>query len=369
MKGKDEIKELFQKELGNYQAKVDPKLWNGIQAGLGSTSAAAGIGSSLGLAGKIIIGASLAAAITVGTILIVNNNASTQENKKPFNEAGTNDWVKEENAIQPERKENKSEDTSISEAKTKDVTNEIEYTNSAEKNSNQQDNNGSTDVLFEKSVGNSEKIYAYEEEKNTSSEKANIVQTKPDVAPAIEIIADQNLYQNKVDLSKVKIEIIKQNNQYVNFSAVNVPSDRQITWNFGDGNFERSLNPEHFYAEAGIYNVVLTVQSGKEEITKNINVNIQLKGEIGDLPNVFTPNGDGRNDELFIECKYLKSFQLTVMDNNQNILFSTNDTNFRWSGIDKNGTPVKEGNYVYMIVAEDEAGNTINKYQHLRIQR
>lgn len=102
MSDKDNIKELFQKELGNYKAKVDPSLWNGIQAGLGSAGAA-GAGSSIGFAGKIIIGASIATAITVGSILLVNNNKkSTTENEKAKVEVPINNHqeVKEENSSQ-----------------------------------------------------------------------------------------------------------------------------------------------------------------------------------------------------------------------------------------------------------------------------
>jgi|SRR5690554_212500 len=367
LKDKDEIKELFQKELGNYQVKVDPSLWNGIQAGLGSTVASTGIGSSLGLAGKIIIGASVAAAITVGTILIVNSNKSPEENtitKQNTTEIvvnNSNETVKDqqENIEKtPATVINEENDVAI-EASNSDQQEKINVSTAEETNKYIND-------LKNSNVSSKEGIKT-----KNNSEQTIVYKEKQEVSPKVELNNDlENQKENNtIDLSKVNIKITQQKNQYVNFSAMEVPSDAQIVWNFGDGNFDRSINPVHFYAEAGTYDVVLTVQSGTQEINKNIQINIQMKGEIGDLPNIFTPNGDGRNDEFFVECKHLRSFQLTVMDYNQKVVFSTNDVNFRWNGLDKNGVPVTEGNYVYIIVAEDEAGNIINKYQRLNIKR
>jgi len=361
LKGKDDIKDLFQKELGNYQAKVDPSLWNGIQAGIGSSAAATGVGSSIGLVGKIIIGTSIAAAITVGTILVVNNK-SPEKNAQIATDVNAHDSLKKQTV-----------------EKEKLTIDKINTENIAEKSINQkelkEDNNTREQENREKSTFENTNIDFNTESNNLVEEKDPkenlvILQKVPLTAPSHKLenneIKDE---ENNVDLSKVNIQITKQNNQYVNFSALEVPENAHLSWSFGDGNFERGLNPEHFYADAGEYDVVLNVELGTQKITKNIQVNIQLKGIIGELPNIFTPNGDGKNDEFFIESKYLKKFQLTVLDNNQTVLYTTNDPNFRWNGLDKNGIPVKEGNYVYMIVAEDEAGNIISKYQRLNIQR
>src|SRR5690606_5690634 len=46
---------------------------------------------------------------------------------------------------------------------------------------------------------------------------------------------------------------------------------------------------------------------------------------IGELPNVFTPNGDGSNDFLFIESEGLEDFTIVVLDSKQRSIFESND--------------------------------------------
>ena len=65
MNDKDQIKELFSKKLGNYEAKVNPALWENIASQVGAQSTTAATG--LSLISKVIIG-SIAAASVIGII-------------------------------------------------------------------------------------------------------------------------------------------------------------------------------------------------------------------------------------------------------------------------------------------------------------
>jgi len=371
LKDKDEIKELFQKELGNYQAKVNPNLWNGIQAGIGTAGAASAVGSSLGFVSKIIIGVSVAAILTVGTVYIVKNKQSVQKE---------NELITEVNA------QDSTESETIQSSKVNDIPKHSSSTSGIDFIEKATDKITDSSIRTEKSGINERSLKEVPQslnasENSTSLDEVILDEKQPDnsitfkevppIAPSVDLSEEYIKKEENeiVDLSKVNIQIVEQNNQYINFYADAVPNEAQVLWNFEDGSYDKTLNPKHFFAESGIYNVVLSVEFGNQKVTKRIQVEIQMKGEVGALPNVFTPNGDGYNDEFFIECKNLKSFQLNIMDNNHNVVYSTNDVDFRWNGLDKNGVSVKDGNYVYMIIAEDEAGNIINKYQHLHIQR
>lgn len=70
-------------------------------------------------------------------------------------------------------------------------------------------------------------------------------------------------------------------------------------WDFGDGSSETAKDPSHIYAGAGIYTITHTVinsEGCKDTVTKQIVV----PGEI-EIPNAFSPNGDGINDLFFIK--------------------------------------------------------------------
>ncbi|MCH2223190.1 MAG: gliding motility-associated C-terminal domain-containing protein [Crocinitomicaceae bacterium] len=78
MEGKDEIKELFSHKLGNYEAKVDPSLWNGIASQLGTTATTVA-STGMSLFTKIIIGVSISV-VTITTAVILIPNEPVSEN-------------------------------------------------------------------------------------------------------------------------------------------------------------------------------------------------------------------------------------------------------------------------------------------------
>lgn len=91
---------------------------------------------------------------------------------------------------------------------------------------------------------------------------------------------------------------------------------------------------------------------------------------IKQLSNVFSPDGDGVNDELFIDFTgELLDFSLIVMDEKNQTIYQSRDANFRWNGIMMNGNPAPVGNYYYVITARDLNGLPINKYSRLSIFR
>ena len=78
MKGRDEIKELFSKKLGNHKVDVNPALWNNIAAKIGTQTAIVSTGVSAGV--KIII-ATISAAVIVTGIVLYSNSATVETQK------------------------------------------------------------------------------------------------------------------------------------------------------------------------------------------------------------------------------------------------------------------------------------------------
>jgi len=68
------------------------------------------------------------------------------------------------------------------------------------------------------------------------------------------------------------------------------------------------------------------------------------------LADIFSPNGDGQNDILFMRGKGIKEFRLLVYDRWGEKMFETTDLTLGWDGNYK-GKPASQGVYVYYLDA------------------
>jgi|LauGreDrversion4_2_1035121.scaffolds.fasta_scaffold61391_2 gliding motility-associated-like protein len=72
------------------------------------------------------------------------------------------------------------------------------------------------------------------------------------------------------------------------------------------------------------------------------------------LPNIFTPNGDGQNDELYINWKDhdVSDFSLVVLNQNNQVVYRNSSSDFRWDGTDLGGEKLPRGFYIYFVTAQ-----------------
>jgi len=71
------------------------------------------------------------------------------------------------------------------------------------------------------------------------------------------------------------------------------------------------------------------------------------------IPNVFTPNGDGRNDFFEIKSGSLESIDCTIYNRWGRIVGSWNSISGKWDGTDfRNGTKLSDGVYYYILNAK-----------------
>jgi gliding motility-associated-like protein len=127
-------------------------------------------------------------------------------------------------------------------------------------------------------------------------------------------------------------------------------------WNTGDT--AAMLKVVH----PGIYNLTISTEPLGCSTTETLTIN---KDCYIDIPNAFTPNGDGVNDYFFprqLLSHRLTQFSMQLFNRWGQKVFETTATNGRgWDG-QLNGKNQPEGVYLYLIEAEID-GQHIEKYQ------
>lgn len=89
----------------------------------------------------------------------------------------------------------------------------------------------------------------------------------------------------------------------------------------------------------------------------NVNVIMDCKLKI---PNVFTPNGDGKNDEFVVTGIGMKTFSISIFDRWGKKVFESTDIKESW-----NGKSADDGTYYYMIKAESLNGKKFDENGYL----
>ncbi len=139
-------------------------------------------------------------------------------------------------------------------------------------------------------------------------------------------------------------------------------------WNFGTVATPPTSNLKNptsrFPTETvGVYPVKLTVENAQgcqDTITRELTINSVFTLYV---PNAFSPNNDGENETFYVQGESISTddFLLTIFDRNGTIIFETTDINEHWLGTAKNGTPLKNGVYVWNLQAKDIYTNDLVK--------
>ncbi len=84
-------------------------------------------------------------------------------------------------------------------------------------------------------------------------------------------------------------------------------------WDFGDSTFSDLENPDpHIYYKPGEYTVLLTIESDRHCIDSLRSTIIKVDPSSLNIPNVFTPDGDGYNDYFMVESKSIRFMSMEI---------------------------------------------------------
>lgn len=130
-------------------------------------------------------------------------------------------------------------------------------------------------------------------------------------------------------------------------------------WDFGDGTTSTESSPVHYFSTLQNQTIFMVAYNGICSDTMSIDyINYQAP-DIKLLPNVFTPNGDGKNDcfsipgsENLNDC-----FELSIFNRWGNLVYKSDENTACWDGKSTGNTLLPEGVYLYVVSYLDEIIN------------
>lgn len=143
-------------------------------------------------------------------------------------------------------------------------------------------------------------------------------------------------------------------------------------WNIGNLTSSTEVNPIYLFTNAGEYFVTLIATSPygcQDTAIKKITITPDV---VLYVPNSFTPNGDGLNDnfQIFLPPTGVdySTFSLTVYNRWGEVIYKTNDVNSFWTGAKNNsGNILKQETYVWKISFKDEQKKYYEKVGHVTL--
>jgi PKD repeat protein len=149
------------------------------------------------------------------------------------------------------------------------------------------------------------------------------------------------------------------------FSFADLTTGNPVSWkwDFGDGSSSTQRNPDHTYADTGLYKVTLTTSNIYCDSTKIHYV--RITGVPGQLfvPNAFMPNSVNPDLRTFgAKGSGLKAWHMQIFNNYGEMVYETTQLTERgepvgqWDGMFK-GSPAPQGVYIWQINATYINGN------------
>ena len=157
----------------------------------------------------------------------------------------------------------------------------------------------------------------------------------------------------------------------LNVNFTNASSNASsYNWDFGDGNSSTQVNPTHTYTTPTNYAIWLVASNGicEDSVSQIIEV-LELVKPIISVPNVFTPNGDGSNDEWFLSTENISELKVIILNRWGNLVATIENPTEFWDGKTENGEDVTDGTYFYEYKAKGMNGQDFNGHGFITLLR
>ncbi|MDO8998115.1 MAG: gliding motility-associated C-terminal domain-containing protein, partial [Bacteroidota bacterium] len=90
-----------------------------------------------------------------------------------------------------------------------------------------------------------------------------------------------------------------------------------------------------------------------------------------EVPNVFTPNGDGSNDVFFLKVANISEINAVIFDRWGNKVYESTSTtgNIAWDGKNMSGKELPVGTYFYIIKGKGKDGTEYDTKGNVSLYR
>ncbi len=154
--------------------------------------------------------------------------------------------------------------------------------------------------------------------------------------------------------------------QSVLLNEMSTPKNQLVSWKWNFGNKDTlmnfsSQNAEKKYIIGGSKQILLTVTDQNGCTDQDIHSLFVVDDY--DAPNVFTPNGDGINDQLVLFDEIFNSYTISIYNRWGNSVYSAEGQKgkYLWNGRDKKNHQLEDGVYFYKLEGDFLDGQKYNK--------
>ncbi|MBK9284861.1 MAG: gliding motility-associated C-terminal domain-containing protein [Sphingobacteriaceae bacterium] len=161
---------------------------------------------------------------------------------------------------------------------------------------------------------------------------------------------------------------------FTNLSSTSLSSNSIITvWSFGNGTSQTTtsnINTSSIYNAPGSYTVMIISTKGTCVDTAYRVVLAEMPSKL-EVPNIFTPNGDGSNDVFFLKVAGIGEIHAIIHDRWGNKVYETNSAtgNIAWEGKNFQGAECSAGVYFYIITAKGKDGKEYSSKGNVTLMR
>ena len=135
------------------------------------------------------------------------------------------------------------------------------------------------------------------------------------------------------------------------FTALDTVAGYIYAWDLGDNMHDTGTVVEHHYPGAATYHVVLTVTDPATHTSDTARRTVVIR-DVLEIPNVFTPNNDSRNDLFVVRSNGTDIFTLTVFTPSGVKVCETRGQTVVWDGRTSAGNLVSPGVYYYILTSD-----------------